>query len=171
MDWNKRLPDSKVHGANMGPTWALSTPDGPHVGPMNLAFRAMLPFTALYATVTWTQLLGNRPWSVYCSGNRSLLDGIKLSPEPMLSPSLLIAPVAAAAAVDDDDDHHHHHHHHHNHHRHLHNHIKYIAKSATLQDGSRVIYNPERDIQKSPDTAWLESWQSNKSNCHNLIRI
>ena len=21
----------------MGPTWALSTPDGPHVGPMNLA--------------------------------------------------------------------------------------------------------------------------------------
>ena len=31
------LPDSKVHGANMGPTWVLSTPDGPHVGPMNLA--------------------------------------------------------------------------------------------------------------------------------------
>ena len=33
-------PDSKVHGANMGPTWALSDPDGPHVGPMNLAIRA-----------------------------------------------------------------------------------------------------------------------------------
>ena len=31
--------DSKVHGANMGPTWGLSTPDGPHVGPMNLAIR------------------------------------------------------------------------------------------------------------------------------------
>ena len=30
-------PDSKVHGANMGPTWVLSAPDGPHVGPMNLA--------------------------------------------------------------------------------------------------------------------------------------
>ena len=29
--------DSKVHGANMGPTWVLSAPDGPHVGPMNLA--------------------------------------------------------------------------------------------------------------------------------------
>ena len=29
-------PDSKVHGANMGPTWVLSAPDGPHVGPMNL---------------------------------------------------------------------------------------------------------------------------------------
>ena len=25
------------HGANMGPTWVLSAPDGPHVGPMNLA--------------------------------------------------------------------------------------------------------------------------------------
>ena len=29
--------DSKVHGTNMGPTWDLSAPDGPHVGPMNLA--------------------------------------------------------------------------------------------------------------------------------------
>ena len=25
------FPDSKVHGANMGPTWVLSAPDGPHV--------------------------------------------------------------------------------------------------------------------------------------------
>ena len=31
--------DSKVHGAHMGPTWVLSAPDGPHVGPMNLAIR------------------------------------------------------------------------------------------------------------------------------------
>ena len=30
-------PDSKVHGANMGPALVLSAPDGPHVGPMNLA--------------------------------------------------------------------------------------------------------------------------------------
>ena len=28
-------PDSKVHGANMGPTWALSALDGLHIGPMN----------------------------------------------------------------------------------------------------------------------------------------
>ena len=33
-------PDSKVHGTNMGPTWILSAPDGPHVGPMNLAIKA-----------------------------------------------------------------------------------------------------------------------------------
>ena len=31
------FPDNKVHGANMGITWVLSAPDGPHVGPMNLA--------------------------------------------------------------------------------------------------------------------------------------
>ena len=33
------IPDSKSHGANMGPTGVLSAPDGPHVGPMKLAFR------------------------------------------------------------------------------------------------------------------------------------
>ena len=32
-------PESKVHGANMGPTWVLSAPDEPHIGPMNLALR------------------------------------------------------------------------------------------------------------------------------------
>ena len=29
-------PTSKVHGTNMGPTWVMVTPGGPHVGPMNL---------------------------------------------------------------------------------------------------------------------------------------
>ena len=35
-------PDSKVHGANMRPTWVLSAPNGPHCGPMNLAIRGPL---------------------------------------------------------------------------------------------------------------------------------
>ena len=30
---------NKVHGANTGPTWVLSAPDGSHVGPINLAIR------------------------------------------------------------------------------------------------------------------------------------
>ena len=30
---------NQVHGANMGPIWVLSVPDGPHVGPLNLAIR------------------------------------------------------------------------------------------------------------------------------------
>ena len=29
------IPDSKAHGANMGPTWGLQDPGVPHVGPMN----------------------------------------------------------------------------------------------------------------------------------------
>ena len=37
-DWQNN-PDSKVHGANMGPTWVLSAPGGPHVGPVNLAIK------------------------------------------------------------------------------------------------------------------------------------
>ena len=37
----EHCPDRKVHGANMGPTWVLSTPDEPHVGPMNLAIRVV----------------------------------------------------------------------------------------------------------------------------------
>ena len=32
-------PHSKVHGANMGPTWVLSAPYGPHVGPVKLTIR------------------------------------------------------------------------------------------------------------------------------------
>ena len=35
------VPDSKVHGANMGPTWVLSAPGRSHVGPMNLAIWGM----------------------------------------------------------------------------------------------------------------------------------
>ena len=38
----KNIPDSKVHGANMRPTWVLPAPDWPHVGSMNLAIRDVL---------------------------------------------------------------------------------------------------------------------------------
>ena len=38
----QNFPDSKVHGANMGLTWVLSAPDGPHVGPMNLVIRVII---------------------------------------------------------------------------------------------------------------------------------
>ena len=33
------VPDGEVHGANMGPTWVLSAPDWPHVGPWTFAVR------------------------------------------------------------------------------------------------------------------------------------
>ena len=34
----KGIPDSKGHGANMGPIWGRQDPAGPHVGPLNFAF-------------------------------------------------------------------------------------------------------------------------------------
>ena len=34
-DQSSQYPDSKVHGANMGPIWGRQDPGGPHVGPMN----------------------------------------------------------------------------------------------------------------------------------------
>ena len=40
------IPDSKVYGTNMGPTWVLSAPDGPYVGPMNLAIWDFTGFRA-----------------------------------------------------------------------------------------------------------------------------
>ena len=36
------IPDDKVHGANMGPTWVLLAPDGPHVVPMDLDIRVII---------------------------------------------------------------------------------------------------------------------------------
>ena len=61
-------PDSKVHGANMGPTWVLSAPDGPHVGRMNLAIREALP-RLVTLNVKWEPLafhriceIGGRVW-------------------------------------------------------------------------------------------------------------
>ena len=40
-DGRNHFPDSKVHVANMGLTWVLSAPDGPHVGPMNLVTKVV----------------------------------------------------------------------------------------------------------------------------------
>ena len=47
------FPDSKVQGPNMGPNWVLSAPDGPHVGPMNLAIR--VAFNTIVAADDFSQ--------------------------------------------------------------------------------------------------------------------
>ena len=36
-------PESKVHGANMGPIWGRQDPGGPHVGPMNFVIWECWP--------------------------------------------------------------------------------------------------------------------------------
>ena len=46
-------PDSKVHGANMGPTWVLLAPDGPHVGPMNLAIMEYISMQEHATAAIW----------------------------------------------------------------------------------------------------------------------
>ena len=64
-------PDNKVHGANVGPTWVLSAPDGPHVGPMNLAIRDYMcstspeTFRAICRAWLWW---GNDPFYPYPEG-------------------------------------------------------------------------------------------------------
>ena len=40
--WAQRYPDSKVHGANMGPIWGRQDPGWNHVRPMNLAIWVWL---------------------------------------------------------------------------------------------------------------------------------
>ena len=62
-------PDSKVHGANMGPTWVLSAPDGPHVGPMNLAVRGPFqrPPLPRYPPAHWKcRIFPLKSWYCYC---------------------------------------------------------------------------------------------------------
>ena len=39
--YSYKIPDSRVHGANMGPIWGRQDPGGPHVGPMNFAIWDM----------------------------------------------------------------------------------------------------------------------------------
>ena len=51
------FPDSKVHGANMGPIWGRQDPNGPHVGPMNLAIW-VLTTTKQSTTKMRTHFLG-----------------------------------------------------------------------------------------------------------------
>ena len=45
-------PDSKVHGANTGPTRVLSAPGGPHVSPTNPAIRESKKFV-MEEKVSW----------------------------------------------------------------------------------------------------------------------
>ena len=63
------FPDSKVHGANMGPTWVLSAPDGPHVGPMNFAIRVVLIFHTTETACEIIEWLHHDPATLFCYPN------------------------------------------------------------------------------------------------------
>ena len=75
-------PNNKVHGANMGPTWVLLAPDGPHGDPMNLAISGKL--WAKYAS-------GESTWRCVLQGYPTLQQGPRLifcSTIPVLHTSL-----------------------------------------------------------------------------------
>ena len=50
-------PDSKVNGANMGPTWVLLAPDGPHVGPLTLLSGNRFTMCLLEIVVDYVDLV------------------------------------------------------------------------------------------------------------------
>ena len=55
------VPDSKVHGANIGPTWVLSAPDGPHVGSMNFAIRGATTNVEIVWLAVWQTMTNWAP--------------------------------------------------------------------------------------------------------------
>ena len=63
-------PESKVHGANMGPSWVLSALDGPHVGPMNLAIRG--PISWALRRLASKACKVDKPWNMDFRFPRSL---------------------------------------------------------------------------------------------------
>ena len=69
------LPDSKVHGANMGPTWVLSTPGGSHAGPMNLVIWAgiHIPLTCQTPHVVQCPSVLPRDTKLLAIGHKCLL--------------------------------------------------------------------------------------------------
>ena len=46
-----RVPDSKVHGANMVPIWGRQDPDGPMLAPWTLLSRVTLNMNVGYSIV------------------------------------------------------------------------------------------------------------------------
>ena len=60
-------PDSKVHRANVGPTWVLSAPDGPHVGPMKLAIREDSKWFHIFVFSAGVRSLQKTPWTTLAS--------------------------------------------------------------------------------------------------------
>ena len=73
-------PDSKVYGANMGPTWGRQDPGGPHVVPMNFAIweckkkklithRGLVP--NLLTPLKWDKTFDNYLHPIFCVGRNN----------------------------------------------------------------------------------------------------
>ena len=59
------FPDSKVHGANMGPILGRQAPGGPHVGPMNFVIWVVYALKQYDNTKDNIWLNGIFLWRIY----------------------------------------------------------------------------------------------------------
>ena len=65
------FPDSKVHGANMGPIWGRQDPGGPHVSPVNFAiWVALRHFDGMHFKVSDVSEVYGVWWKMKCYTNR-----------------------------------------------------------------------------------------------------
>ena len=78
-------PNSKVYGANMGPTWCWRDPDGPHIAPMNLA---------IWELMTWKR------FPHYCPFGCEWTGGFHYKGPPMRNVSTLSAPLPFWMCMD-----------------------------------------------------------------------
>ena len=85
---SQNIPDSKVYGANMGPTWGRQDPGGPHVGPWTLLYGIRLVFffffwggglfwfqhqiAPSYPCLTIVNIMPWMPWIIMSSGHQQL---------------------------------------------------------------------------------------------------
>ena len=63
-----KSPDSKVHGANMGPIWGRQDPGGPHVGPMNFAIWEIMERGHYLVIATTTPVILSDPYDLLRMG-------------------------------------------------------------------------------------------------------
>ena len=61
---NNEFPDSRVHGASMGPIWGREDPGGPHVGLMNFAIWVGFPAHVCVTKPQWTMQGNDAQWVI-----------------------------------------------------------------------------------------------------------
>ena len=62
------VPDSKVHGANMGPIWGWQGSGGPHVGPINFAIWGVIIGSCQR---WWTSHMATEQFWLHCTQSTS----------------------------------------------------------------------------------------------------
>ena len=67
-------PDSKVHGANMGPIWGRQDPGGSHVGPMNFAIWVGHQLSAVILKLHWWHKEVVFMQSIRCSTHETIFE-------------------------------------------------------------------------------------------------